>query len=158
MDKASPDDRGREGRLNNLIAEHLEAVEAGRPPDREAWLAQGPDLADDLRAFLAAHDQMAQVGAPLRALASAQPPVSESPNLAPGETPVQGVVCFCSQIRPAPCARYSPRRKPTLNRRKRRQRRARRQPDAAARQGTENLDVVNDGLRVSPLKAIAENG
>ncbi len=73
MDKASPDDRGREGRLDNLIAEHLEAVEAGRPPDREAWLAQGPDLADDQRAFLAAHDQMAQVGAPLRALASAEP-------------------------------------------------------------------------------------
>jgi tRNA A-37 threonylcarbamoyl transferase component Bud32 len=86
MSSASPDNSGREARLAELIAEYLEAVEAARPPDREAWLAQHPDLADDLRAFLAAHDRMAQVGAPLRALASAQHTVSEPPIPSPGET------------------------------------------------------------------------
>jgi tRNA A-37 threonylcarbamoyl transferase component Bud32 len=87
VNSTSPDNNGREARLAELIAEYLEAVEAGRPPDREAWLAQHPDLADDLRAFLAAHDRMAEVGAPLRALASAQRTVSEPAMLAPAETP-----------------------------------------------------------------------
>jgi len=87
MNSTSPDNTGREARLDELIASYLEAVEAGRAPDREAWLAQDPGLADDLRAFFANHDRMAQVGAPLRALAPAEAPVSEAPTLAPGETP-----------------------------------------------------------------------
>src|SRR5262249_46364669 len=65
MNGTSPDNTGRDARLNEVIAGYLEAVEAGRAPEREAWLAQHPDLADDLRAFLANHDRMAQVGAPL---------------------------------------------------------------------------------------------
>jgi eukaryotic-like serine/threonine-protein kinase len=92
MNTTSPDSSGREARLNERIADYLEAVEAGRPPDREAWLAQAPDLAGDLRAFLAAHDRMAQVGAPLRALAPIQPPVAEQPTLGPGETPTDGLL------------------------------------------------------------------
>jgi serine/threonine-protein kinase len=42
-----------EDRLDEAIAEYLEAVDAGRPLDRDEWLARHPDLADDLRAFLA---------------------------------------------------------------------------------------------------------
>ena len=87
MNSTSPDNTGREARLDELIASYLEAVEGGRAPDREAWLAQHPGLADDLRAFFANHDRMVQVGAPLRALAPAEAPVSEAPTLAPGETP-----------------------------------------------------------------------
>jgi serine/threonine-protein kinase len=87
MNSTSPDNTGREARLNEVIAAYLEAVEAGQAPDRDEWLARHPDLADDLRAFFVNHDRMAQVGAPLRALAPAEAPVSEGPTVAPGETP-----------------------------------------------------------------------
>ena len=73
--------------LDSIIADYLEALEAGRPPDREGWLARHAELAGDLRAFLASHDRMAKVGANLRGLATAAPPGSEAPTLAPGETP-----------------------------------------------------------------------
>jgi WD40 repeat protein len=78
MNSTSPDNTGRDSRLDEVIAAYLEAVEAGRTPDRGAWLAQHPDLADDLRAFLANHDRMAQVGAPLRALVQVEIPVESS--------------------------------------------------------------------------------
>src|SRR5207248_11078643 len=60
--------------------------EAGCAPGREAWLAQHPDLAGELRAFLANHDRMALVGASLRALAPAAPPGFVAPTMAYGET------------------------------------------------------------------------
>src|SRR5262249_52990293 len=78
MNSPSPDKPHPDARPDELIAAYLEAVEAGRAPDREAWLARHPDLADDLRAFLANHDRMAQVGAPLRALAPADAPTQEA--------------------------------------------------------------------------------
>src|SRR5262249_10309226 len=83
MNSNSPDHAGREARLDELIATYLEAVEAGQSPDREEWLARHPDLADDLRAFFANHDRMAQVGEPLRASAAVEPPTSEAATLAP---------------------------------------------------------------------------
>src|SRR6516225_72808 len=43
---------GREARVNAAIAAYLEAAEAGEAPERDTFLAQHPDLADDLRAFL----------------------------------------------------------------------------------------------------------
>jgi tetratricopeptide (TPR) repeat protein len=47
-----PTDADRERRLDEAIAQYLAQQAAGKTPNREAWLAQFPDLADDLRAFL----------------------------------------------------------------------------------------------------------
>jgi serine/threonine-protein kinase len=49
-------------RIQEILADYLEAEEAGSPPDREAWLARYPELAAELRAFLAGHDQARQLG------------------------------------------------------------------------------------------------
>ena len=61
----------RSGRLQALIGDFLDAVQSGRPIDREALLAAHPDLADDLRAFLADYDQFQDLAAPLRDVAGA---------------------------------------------------------------------------------------
>jgi serine/threonine protein kinase len=87
MSSTSPDHFGRDARLNELIAAYLEAVEAGQSPDRGAWLAPHPDLADELRAFFANHDRMARVGEPLRAAAAVEPPTPEAATLAPDAPP-----------------------------------------------------------------------
>src|SRR5262245_54279558 len=57
----------REQRLDAAIAEYYQALEIGQPLDREAFLAQHADLADELASFLA--DMAAferQAGAGLR--------------------------------------------------------------------------------------------
>jgi serine/threonine-protein kinase len=87
MSRTPPDSTASDARLNEAIAASLEAVETGQTPDRDAWIAQHPDLADDLRAFFANHDRMAKVGGPLRAVPSAGVPTSEAPTLASGATP-----------------------------------------------------------------------
>jgi serine/threonine-protein kinase len=60
---ANPGDS--EERLNQVIAEYLEAVEAGRAPDRREFLARHADLADELRAFFADRDHFAQAAGQL---------------------------------------------------------------------------------------------
>src|SRR5215470_2983204 len=87
MSRTPPDSPGSDARLNAVIAAYLEAAEAGQPPDRDAWIAQHPDLADDLRAFFANHDRMAQAGGPLRDVPSAEVPAAEVPTLPFGTTP-----------------------------------------------------------------------
>jgi len=61
----------RSERFQALIGAYLDAVQSGRPVDREAWLAAHPDLAGDLRAFLADYDQFQELAAPLRDVAGA---------------------------------------------------------------------------------------
>jgi WD40 repeat protein/HEAT repeat protein len=56
----------RDQRVDEAIAEYLAGCEAGNPPDRAAFLARHPDLADSLQAFLADHDRMRQVAPPPR--------------------------------------------------------------------------------------------
>ena len=46
----------RSQRLNAILAAYLQSVEAGRPPNRDQLLAQHPELAAELRAFLAQHE------------------------------------------------------------------------------------------------------
>jgi len=49
-------------RLNDVLAEYLEAREAGRAPERGELLAGHPDLADELNEFFANHDRIARLG------------------------------------------------------------------------------------------------
>ncbi|MFI5456287.1 MAG: protein kinase [Isosphaerales bacterium] len=59
------------GSLQALIGAYLDAVQSGRPVDRETWLAAHPDLADGLRTFLADYDRFQELAAPLRDVAGA---------------------------------------------------------------------------------------
>jgi eukaryotic-like serine/threonine-protein kinase len=57
----------REERRNQVLLAFVEALEAGREPDRSQFLEAHPDLRQDLEAFLACHDEVARLTAPLRA-------------------------------------------------------------------------------------------
>lgn len=57
-------------RLQAVLAEYLRAVEAGAAPDRAAWLAAHPDLADELAAFLENRARLATVADELRQAAA----------------------------------------------------------------------------------------
>ena len=57
---------GKSGGTEVLLA-FVEALEAGREPDRDQFLAAHPDLRPDLESFLAGHDEVARLTAPLRA-------------------------------------------------------------------------------------------
>jgi serine/threonine-protein kinase len=59
--KASPGDP-----LDAIIADYVQQVEAGHVPDREALLAQHPELAERLRAFFADFDRLDRQAAELR--------------------------------------------------------------------------------------------
>jgi eukaryotic-like serine/threonine-protein kinase len=71
---SSPSDRSE--RLQEVIGEYLDDIQAGRSVDREALLADHPDLAEGLRAFLADYDQFEMLAAPLRDVAGPDPTVS----------------------------------------------------------------------------------
>ncbi len=58
----------RSGGTEVLLA-YVEALEEGREPDRGRLLAAHPDLRHDLEAFLAGHDEVARLTAPLRVAA-----------------------------------------------------------------------------------------
>ena len=54
----SSESDSRDQRMQHILAAYLQDVEAGKNPDREKLLAQHPELADDLRSFLAENDKM----------------------------------------------------------------------------------------------------
>ena len=57
----SPD---REKRLNQAIAEYLQAAESGRAPDRRRWLARHPQFAQELAEFFALQDELGPLRPP----------------------------------------------------------------------------------------------
>ena len=53
----TPDDANAENKqLSLIIADYLQAVEAGQAPDRDQLLADHPEVAEELREFLAEDD------------------------------------------------------------------------------------------------------
>src|SRR5262245_56878175 len=56
-DSGNPGD-SREQRVDAVIADYLQHVEAGRTPHREELLMRHPELARDLQSFFADHDRM----------------------------------------------------------------------------------------------------
>jgi hypothetical protein len=92
LDIHAPDDP----RVDELIAAYLDAVDAGSAPPRHEWLAQHPELADELRDCLDAMDHVEKVSQPLRSSASiAGPQTANAPRSAldehePSQTPGAG--------------------------------------------------------------------
>jgi tRNA A-37 threonylcarbamoyl transferase component Bud32 len=58
-------------RIDEIIAAYLEAEANGEAPDPKEWIATHPDLADELRAFFADHEEVHEWTEPLRAVAEA---------------------------------------------------------------------------------------
>ena len=63
---ASDDVADRDSRVNEIIAEYLAAVDAGRAPDRAELLARNPELAAELNECLADLDAMGRLAEPLQ--------------------------------------------------------------------------------------------
>src|SRR5262249_4524148 len=53
--------------LDTVLVACLEAIEEGRPPDREALLVRYPEFAEDLAQFLDGHERIDRCTAPVRA-------------------------------------------------------------------------------------------
>src|SRR5262245_11134858 len=79
---SNPSDR--EARVDAAIAQYLNAVDAGQPPDRGAFLRQHADLAPELEAFLADQDRLLPFAFPTPPDASL---ASTGPALPRGERP-----------------------------------------------------------------------
>ena len=76
----------REQRLDEVITEHLKALEAGQPIDEKAWLLAHADIADELRAFLAGQRSIERIAVPLRATPTRpQTNLDNVPTVAPGQ-------------------------------------------------------------------------
>jgi serine/threonine protein kinase len=88
------DNPEREDRLNEILLACLEAIEAGRPPNRRELLLRHPEFAAELREFFSLRDQMDRLAGPLwelareggppqRAAAPATAPPQEAPPTPP---------------------------------------------------------------------------
>jgi serine/threonine protein kinase len=83
-----PADRDQE--LDEVLGEYLQALDAGRAPDRNELLARRPDLALQLSAFFAAEDSVSRLTDPLRSTLgpAAEESVLEEPTVPVSEGPV----------------------------------------------------------------------
>jgi WD40 repeat protein/tRNA A-37 threonylcarbamoyl transferase component Bud32 len=71
MPTAPTDNAERERRLDEVLGAYLEALDAGRSPDREEWLRRHADLAAELRTFFADLDKAERWTGPLRPVGEA---------------------------------------------------------------------------------------
>jgi len=70
MSGSDPRTSTKDERVNGIIAEYLRCVERGDVPDRAALLARHAELATELSAFFADHDQFRRAAVPLADAAS----------------------------------------------------------------------------------------
>ena len=68
MSAEANDSSARQQRVDDVIAAYLEAVDAGKTPDREEFLARHSDVADELAKFLANRDQFERLAETLQAV------------------------------------------------------------------------------------------
>ena len=80
------DETGHEDRRNLVLLAYVEALEEGREPDRDRLLAAHPDLQSDIDAFLAGHDEVVRLTAPLRAATARDRGLMETPRDQKDET------------------------------------------------------------------------
>jgi outer membrane protein assembly factor BamB/tRNA A-37 threonylcarbamoyl transferase component Bud32 len=73
----------RDERLNAILADYLESLEAGRNPDRQELLRRHPEFTDDLAAFFADQDRFRQAAGQLGAPGPAAPTLAEEPTASP---------------------------------------------------------------------------
>ena len=81
--------------VNEILAAYLQALDAGQAPSRQELLARHPELAAELQAFFADHDELDQLAGPGRPGAESAARGGE-PTLAQGET---GVLCGAARVR-----------------------------------------------------------
>jgi serine/threonine protein kinase len=67
MNQSSEDNNGRDDALNEALLSYLDALAAGRMPDRGLFLAEHPDLRPELERFLVNYHATERLAAPLRA-------------------------------------------------------------------------------------------
>src|SRR5947209_17318373 len=59
----------REGRLDEVLATFVEALDSGLLPDRREWLVRHPEFYDELTDFFSGHDALERIAAGLRDVA-----------------------------------------------------------------------------------------
>jgi WD40 repeat protein/tetratricopeptide (TPR) repeat protein len=80
-------DPARDRRLEGILQTYLQAVDAGRAPDRDALLRQHPEFGSELAAFFTKQDEVARLA---QATSASFPPpgnAAEAPTMAPSATP-----------------------------------------------------------------------
>jgi WD40 repeat protein/tetratricopeptide (TPR) repeat protein len=83
----APESSDKDRRLEEVLHAYLQAVDAGRPPDRDELLRQHPDLAAELIAFFASQDEVAQLARGMAEPVTPAPP-ADAPTLGLAEVPV----------------------------------------------------------------------
>src|SRR5882724_3138455 len=85
MTRKLRDSVDREQRVNEVLLEYVEAVQAGQTPDRRQLLTAHPEFRAELEEFFAGHDQVERLAAPLREAADECPFLPEAGTSATAE-------------------------------------------------------------------------